>query len=297
MTSSSKKLTVSVGISAYNEQDVVQRLLRQVINQETNGFVLKEVVVSSDGSSDKTVAQAKRVKSRKIRVWDNKDRKGKSARMNEFFQKLKTDIVIILDADIVLTHSRILQELVTTFIQNPSVSLVSGVVTPTPTSGFEQIITVGHELMREAIQMAPRPEVYTCTGAIRGFKKKLYSHMRFPQVYAEDIYPYLYCKTHGFGYAVAGKAVVTYSVPKSYRSFTRQMVRYLSSTTDHSGLFGRSIVQHEFSITSWIKAKALIKVFVRKPVQTITYLVLLIQPKLIHLTQSTPTNGYWQITR
>lgn len=218
-------------------------------------------------------------------------------RVNELFEKLSSDIVIVLDADIYLTHDKVIYELVHTFIDNPSLSLVSGVVTPSPSSRFEQTISTGYDLMQEAIRMTSRPGVYTCTGAIRGFKKPLYKQIQFPSIQAEDVYPYLYCKTRGLNYAVAPKAVVSYSLPRTYASFTRQMVRYLSSPRDHGSVFGASIIRKEFSITPWIKTKALVKVFVKKPFYTLAYLVLLLRPKLIHLTRTNPSHGYWQTAR
>ena len=49
-----KKLTVTIGIPAYNEEKNIGRLLRALLRQKTNGLSIKKIIVISDASTDKT---------------------------------------------------------------------------------------------------------------------------------------------------------------------------------------------------------------------------------------------------
>ena len=49
------KPTVTVAISAYNEEGNINYFLKSVIKQKIKNFTLKKILVISDGSTDKTV--------------------------------------------------------------------------------------------------------------------------------------------------------------------------------------------------------------------------------------------------
>ncbi len=49
-----KITTISIGIPAFNEAVTIKRLLRSVLAQKEKGFVLREIIVLCDGSTDGT---------------------------------------------------------------------------------------------------------------------------------------------------------------------------------------------------------------------------------------------------
>ena len=56
---SRKKLTVTIGIPAYNEQENISCLLRSIIKQKAWSYRLQSVVVVCDGSTDGTLGKAR----------------------------------------------------------------------------------------------------------------------------------------------------------------------------------------------------------------------------------------------
>ena len=44
----------SIGICAYNEEQIIERSIRTIFTQKLQGFVLKQVLVVSSGSTDRT---------------------------------------------------------------------------------------------------------------------------------------------------------------------------------------------------------------------------------------------------
>ena len=85
MKTNSQKLTVTVGIPAYNESANITHLLRALLEQKDNGFVLESIIVMSDGSTDDMVARAQSVNDPRITVVHEIERLGKPSRVNQIF--------------------------------------------------------------------------------------------------------------------------------------------------------------------------------------------------------------------
>ena len=84
--------TVSVIIPAYNEAANIAALLRSILSQEATNFRLIEIIVLSDGSTDRTVSEAQSVQDFRIDVIDDHTRKGKITRFNELLTLAKSDL-------------------------------------------------------------------------------------------------------------------------------------------------------------------------------------------------------------
>src|ERR1700704_5211095 len=122
---SMKQLRVTIGIPAYNEENNIIPLLTSLVNQKTSQVVVEKIIVMSDGSSDNTVGSVKLLKNKKIHVIDDSRRIGKPARLNELFDEITTDFVIILDADIKIRSSYLVENLLLPMLRDDSVMLTS----------------------------------------------------------------------------------------------------------------------------------------------------------------------------
>ena len=105
-------ISVSIAIPAFNEAENIKHLLGSILSQKTRGFILKEILVISDGSTDETVRFARSVKDKRISVFDDKKRLGKSARLQTAFNAFRGDVLFLLDADIVITDSALLSKII-----------------------------------------------------------------------------------------------------------------------------------------------------------------------------------------
>lgn len=88
----------SVIIPAHNEEDVIERAIKSILNQTYQNF---EIIISNDGSTDKTKEIVENLikKDKRIKIL-NQD-KGHSAAFarNWGAEKAKGEILIFLDAD------------------------------------------------------------------------------------------------------------------------------------------------------------------------------------------------------
>src|SRR5689334_15938992 len=121
--------SLTVGIAAFNEEANISYLLKDLLEQKLSKLYLKKIIVCSDGSTDNTVRVARSFKDKRVRVLDNKNRAGKSIRINQMFKLAETDVFVLLDADILIKNSGFLEEL-TEPIRTNQADLVSSKLTP-----------------------------------------------------------------------------------------------------------------------------------------------------------------------
>lgn len=89
--------TVSVVIAAHNEERHIEQKLLSVLNQDYAAASL-QVVVASDGSSDRTVALARGLGDKRVLVLDL-PRLGKAGALNTAVNYCRGDILVFTDAD------------------------------------------------------------------------------------------------------------------------------------------------------------------------------------------------------
>ncbi|QCI12596.1 glycosyltransferase family 2 protein [Pseudomonas putida] len=88
---------VSVVIAAHNEERHIEHKLRSVLSQDYRAAEL-QVIVASDGSSDRTVELARGVRDPRVQVLDL-PRLGKTAVLNTAVSTCRGDILVFTDAD------------------------------------------------------------------------------------------------------------------------------------------------------------------------------------------------------
>src|SRR5260221_14535412 len=103
-----KKITVSVGIPAYNEEANIKNLLTSLLIQKRENFTLREIIIISDCSSDNTDSEVKRVKSKLVTLIRNPKRMGLAFGQNKIVKLFKGEILILLNADILISPTNFL---------------------------------------------------------------------------------------------------------------------------------------------------------------------------------------------
>jgi len=115
---------VSLIIAAYNEENVIRKRIENILTLDYPKDNL-EVIIASDGSTDKTNDIVLEYKKNGIILNLLPQRKGKMAALNETVKKANGDILIFSDADILFKNDNI-EKLVHSFV-DPAVGCVSGI--------------------------------------------------------------------------------------------------------------------------------------------------------------------------
>jgi glycosyltransferase involved in cell wall biosynthesis len=109
---SEKRASVAVIVPAYNEQDRIGDVLRAVCGAR----LPDEIIVVSDGSTDRTVEVAKRYKG--VNVVDLKKNVGKGGAMSAGVKATKADIIAFVDADLSALQPEHIDKIIAPIIAN-----------------------------------------------------------------------------------------------------------------------------------------------------------------------------------
>jgi cellulose synthase/poly-beta-1,6-N-acetylglucosamine synthase-like glycosyltransferase len=115
--------TVSLLVAAHNEESVIRQRLENALAMDYPPDKL-EILVASDGSSDRTGAIVKQFGGRGVRLLDFRDRRGKASVLNAAIDCLRGSIVLLSDANTFLDPSAA-RNLVRWFV-DPRVGVVCG---------------------------------------------------------------------------------------------------------------------------------------------------------------------------
>ncbi len=269
--------TVSVIIPARNEQNNIGKLLQQILQQESNVFSLTEILVYSDGSTDKTVETATAVNSAVVRVLVGVESKGKVARLEEMFAEARGDIIIEFDADVQLVTGTVMQELVRA-AQEEQAQLVSANVRPSAPKTFaEKMAYFGWDAWQEALRhVHPEPILHRSIGSARAFRREYFNGFAFPLdvASAEDTYCYLYAMQKKMKVVYAKDAMVYYRLPTTLGDYIKQMKRFMYNGTILKRYFDVAFIDREGAVSARAKLLGLLKTLLRyNPLVSMSYIV------------------------
>lgn len=109
---------ITVAIPAHNNQDVIAEAIESALNQE---YPLKEILVIDDSSSDNTAEIAR---SFGVRVIVNQENLGIGKNLEKLMTECSTRYILYLCADDVLTHPKVLTDIVRIFDSNPNIGVI-----------------------------------------------------------------------------------------------------------------------------------------------------------------------------
>lgn len=228
------KLTkVSIGIPAYNEERSIPQLLSTLLEQPTQGFAVKEIIVNTSGSADNTEQEVQTIAQMdsRIKMISRKDRYGKAAALNEILQITKSDLILFLDADVVLGKMSI-QNLVTPLLQNDKTGVSSGNIMPIEQNdqesffGFASLFIreLHHELCSYLMRKGHVPKV---NGTFYAFRKSIVDS--FPRiVVSDDEYVSWLAQKKGYKIVYAPGALVFTTDPHSLIDFIKWQERIIA---------------------------------------------------------------------
>lgn len=290
-------LTITVGIPAYNEEANIESLLQEVRKQKLATVSLKEVIVYSDASSDGTLDILKCMKMKPLRVLSGEKRMGKSYAMNQIIKQTTSDILVLLDGDI-LIHDKYMIEKLIEPIRVQNADLTSARVKEFWTkSKFEDILKISMLLKKDIFESYKKGNnIYTCHGRARALSKKLYNSIRFKNnIVAEDAYAYLYTVYNKFTYIFADCADIHYRLPGNFKDHQKQSVRFIQSYKQLAGEFGKNFIARETKLPKSVVLPFVFRYFLRYPLTLFLYVSILAYMKVRSLFVNEMTIK-WQVS-
>jgi len=239
-----KNLTVTIGIPAYNEEKNIGNLLKSLLKQKEKTMEIKEIIVVSDGSTDNTVTIIRSFKDTRIHCIDGHLRIGQTSRLNQLFNEVKTDILVVIDADTICKDLLTIERLASGFKKNKNVGLVAGNTQPLPARTFIEKAVNNYIYARNSIsdKFDFGKTGYSTHGFLAYSKKILENFHIPPDVLSGDAFSYLTCITSDFKHVYMENAIVYYRMAGSASDYFRQMTRYITGGYQLQGYFDKNLV-------------------------------------------------------
>jgi biofilm PGA synthesis N-glycosyltransferase PgaC len=122
---------ISIGITAYNEEGNIARLLNALLKQKTSEIGINEIIVISSGSTDRTntIVEGFLQNNSQIRLIKQTRREGKASAINEFIKVANNEILVLESAD-TIPDSKTIETLCLPF-ENPIIGMTGAHPVPT----------------------------------------------------------------------------------------------------------------------------------------------------------------------
>ena len=167
---------VSVVIAAHNEEARIARKVANVLALRHPAHLI-EVLVGSDGSTDRTADIVRAISDARVRVFDFPERRGKPAILNALVPAASGEIVLLADVR-QMFHPKLLASLLPPF-GDASVGAVSGELVFTETGDSTSIATgAGAYWKYEKFMRTSESRVHStsgATGAVYAIRKELFT--------------------------------------------------------------------------------------------------------------------------
>ena len=293
-----KKYTVSIGIPAFNEEQNIGQLLSDLLRQRKLTYELQEILVASDASTDSTDFIVRQAKNARVSLLRNDRRQGKAERENDIIARAKGDILVLLDADTVISDRVFIEEIIAPIVQG-NADMSSGAIEPLPAiTHFEKILEVSMRLKTVLFESYRHGNnVNTCNGPVRAMTRRLYKKIRFELNDGEDMYSYYACRSMGGRFVYTRRTVIRYRLPATLTDHLKQSFRYRTAQKHVSDYFDPEMVSREQKIPWFAYVMAAIRalpIILTNPIRVTLYLAILAGIKL-HLFDGLQMGDSWRV--
>lgn len=288
--------SVSIGIPAFNEEANIGFLIEDLLIQNQSKYSIKKIIISSDGSTDRTIQILKGFRNKKIQILDNKKREGVAKRENQIFEKANSNILVLLNADIRIKDHKFLEKIVLE-MSSKKVDLISANAKELePKLFFEKVLLISTRIKNFAFERYNHGKnVYTCHGQARAFSKRLYKSLHFKSSIGEDAFSYFYCIKNGFTYSFVKNTETIYKLPSTLKDHEKQSIRFFQSQKLLENDFDKQFIVSEYSIPRSLLIKGALTTLEKFPIYTILYLGIVIYLKIKSLLVN-KIEDMWEIS-
>ncbi len=221
--------TVTVAVSAYNEEGNILPFLQSVRSQIEEDYRLDLILIVSDGSTDRTVDLALGSRIANCQVLNYPDRKGKSARFQKIYSDLRSDIIVQLDADVILGNHYVVRDIVRAFNQDDRIMMCGGEAVPMPPVTFTEKAVYRTSAAYSRLKKTVRGgnNIFSVTGCVLAYRREFIQSLEWPaDMASDDLYTYLACREKGYGYRYVDSAVVHFRLPQNLGDHVKQSTRF-----------------------------------------------------------------------
>lgn len=289
------KVTITVGIPVYNEEANIRNLLCSVLSQKRDGFILKEIIVVDDGSTDKTAELVEKTNDKRIRLIKEKTRKGQINAQNKIFSLADTDAVVLFEADSLPTDNLYIKNLVANVLRDYRVGLVQGNPCLIRPSKFLGRVIKKQTDIFNGVSLSRGPSNWIASGdGGRLFTKIVYKNLTWPANVPEDSYALLWCKAKGIKTVFERSASCHYGAPETFEDLLKATTKIVAGRKKLEKHFSKEQVDKIYNRKTSSKTRMFLRFLLSNPIILLYYLYLRI--KLSMYLKDEDFTDFWDIS-
>lgn len=269
-----KKITVTIGIPAYNEENNISKLLDSILYQKGDFFIINKIIVVSDYSQDKTDKIVLSYKNKGVDLIKNTSRKGQIYAQNLIFKLAKTDVVVLFEADTFPTNNDYLLNLLHPLVKDKNIGLVQGNMIPLSAKTFlekvliKQYSVYSKIVLKDILSKNPIP---SGRGG-RAFSKFVYKKLVWPNSVPEDEYAYLWCVSNNIKLIFCRNAICQYRLPQKFKDFLRETQKNKSASDAIKKYYKIETINKAMKLSIAKRVLIFISLFLESPILSIAYI-------------------------
>lgn len=301
-----KKVTLSVGIPAYNEEANIASIIKTILRQKQESFLLEKIYVVADGCTDRTIEIVKKLatKNKEIKLIARKGRSGKVTALNTIYETNKSDFILTIDADLVFAKNDDIENMVRVILSDNKINFVGPRHIPVkPKTIMGMFAYISYLSFEDAfLKINNSNNFYVVMGAYL-LRKNFSKSIKYPK-YAQADQVILYAMaTRKSRYSPLGRKGGFRFVPNAHVIFrtvstfddwrilgVRSVIADKVNTTEY---FGDKILD-EYYMPRHLFAFSLIKWFFKSPFYTVGSVLMNIYIRKFPLKSKMPKKGMWE---
>lgn len=265
-------LKVVVGIPAYNEEKNISNLLSSLLHQKEEEFTISKIIVACDGCTDKTVSKVKQFKDSRIHLIDSKKRVSQNLRIIQILSHNKSDILVLIDADMILKDKDTIRRLVQPIIRDNKVGLVTANTIPVSARTFIEDAINNYILARQKLQnyFDFGKTIYVAHGFLAYSSGFLQSFTLPRGIINYDAYSYIACVSSGWKHRYVHSAVAYYRSVQTAEDLILQSTRHQAGGSQLYQYFDHKLLNKYFFIPLRVNWRLFLYQIIHNPAGYIT---------------------------
>lgn len=267
------KKSVTIGISAYNEEQNILQLLNSIEAQKKGDFQLDKVVIISDGSTDNTIAAVNNFKltskTTPIELISDVHRIGQPRRLVQLIAMSKSDYIIFFDADSVIADEFTINNLVES-LSPKNIAISSARITSVHSSNCFEKLVINRLSVWEIIcdNFFEGNNIYRAHGTGLAIKRELFSNLNIPEsITSAAKYIYMHAISNNYAFKYVSESNIFYRVPNNFSDYSYQINRGGGERSVFEQNFGEIYKKHSH-ISAKIKLIGTLEAVQKHPLET-----------------------------
>lgn len=294
------KISITIGIPAHNEGLNIFNLVDSILSQKTENCIIENIILIYSGKDSVIIKEKieKDYRGYSIVLFIDRDRTSKLDKLNRMFQLSKSEVTLILDADILIRDNILLDNLSKPFIDKSILITAPEIIPIPPTNLLQKILFLSHESKRSVSMLWNNGDNFiSAIGRSMMYRTSFLKDITLGDTLStEDYYMYIKTKEQKGNFIRLNNCSIFFILPKNIIDHINQSNRFLSLHNNFIEILDKESIKKYGTLSLTLKIKIIKTMLLKNFFLTILYIPILITSKIYSIF-SPAKNSLWKISQ